>query len=83
MLRSQVESRLIPQDCNYGLLEQVMNSIPRRRILRIQTMYSRMTVRDLAAKAGLAGPEGVQQVGMILQDMVSSGDSCMGRPKLT
>jgi hypothetical protein len=53
----------------------VMNSIPRRRILRIQTMYSRMTVRDLAAKAGLSGPEGVQKVGMILQDMVRPGDS--------
>jgi hypothetical protein len=38
-------------------------------------MYSRMTVRDLAAKAGLSGPEGVQKVGMILQDMVRPGDS--------
>lgn len=86
MSRGQVESRLTPQDCNYGLLEQVMNSISRRRILRIQTMYSRMTVRDLAAKVGLSGPEGVQQVGMVLQDMVSTSDSidsCAGRPKLT
>jgi hypothetical protein len=80
--RSRVESPLIPQDCNYGLLEQVMNSIPRRRILKIQTMYSRMTLRDLAAMAGLSGSEGVRQVGMILQDMVSTRDSCMGRPSL-
>ncbi|GFZ42819.1 hypothetical protein JCM24511_00537 [Saitozyma sp. JCM 24511] len=72
IVREAAASKEFAEDCNYGLLEQVMNSISRRRILRIQTMYSRMTVRDLAAKVGLLGPEGVQQVGMVLQDMVAT-----------
>jgi hypothetical protein len=40
------------QDCNWGLVVQIVNSITKRRILTLRKTYSRLTLADLAGKVG-------------------------------
>ena len=58
------------QDCNAGLVRQVVASITKRRILKIKDSYSRLTIDDLAVRVGKAGADGVREVTGVLCDMV-------------
>ena len=60
----------IGQDCNVGLLNQVLYAVTKRRIQRLQATYSRLTVVDLASKVGLG--DDVDQVTVMLEEMVGA-----------
>ncbi|WVF66829.1 hypothetical protein IAT40_001571 [Kwoniella sp. CBS 6097] len=61
------------KDCNHGLVEQVVKSITRRRILQLRETYSRMTINDLVARVGPSSQETVETVTAILGEMITSG----------
>ncbi|WVQ78684.1 hypothetical protein IAT38_000771 [Cryptococcus sp. DSM 104549] len=59
-------------DRNRGLFDAVVNSIPRRQVLRLRETYSRLTVADLTRRMGLESGAANDVIG-VLQGMVSSG----------
>ncbi|OCF34614.1 hypothetical protein I316_03655 [Kwoniella heveanensis BCC8398] len=61
------------KDCNQGLVEQVLKSITRRRILQLRETYSRMTINDLVARVGPSSQETVETITAILGEMITSG----------
>ncbi|WWC69003.1 uncharacterized protein I206_102939 [Kwoniella pini CBS 10737] len=60
-------------DCNRGLIEEVLKSITKRRILQLKEIYSRMTINDLVARVGPSGQETVETITAILGEMITSG----------
>ena len=64
---------LMMQDYNHGLLQLVLASITKRRILRTRETYSRLRIEDLATKV----EDSIDQVSRILQDMVSTTNGAM------
>ncbi|WWC87493.1 uncharacterized protein L201_002383 [Kwoniella dendrophila CBS 6074] len=60
-------------DCNSGLIEQVLKSITKRRILQLKEVYSRMTINDLVARVGPSSRETVETVTAILGEMITTG----------
>ncbi|CAD6585881.1 MAG: hypothetical protein TREMPRED_004269 [Tremellales sp. Tagirdzhanova-0007] len=60
------------EDCNAGLVRQVVASITKRRILKIKDSYSRLTIDDLAVRVGKAGADGVREVTGVLCDMIAT-----------
>ncbi|WWC59999.1 uncharacterized protein I303_102562 [Kwoniella dejecticola CBS 10117] len=60
-------------DCNKSLVDQVLKSITKRRILQLREIYSRMTINDLVARVGPDGKETVETVTAILGEMITSG----------
>ncbi|WRT65462.1 uncharacterized protein IL334_002405 [Kwoniella shivajii] len=60
------------QDCNNGLIEQVLKSITKRRIIQLRQVYSRMTMNDLVARVGPSSRETVETITAILGEMITS-----------
>ncbi|CAK9786525.1 hypothetical protein CC85DRAFT_283123 [Cutaneotrichosporon oleaginosum] len=57
---------MFEKDCNRGLVTQIMQSIPKRRILDLRKTYSRLSLQDLASKV-MAPADAVKSA---IQDMV-------------
>lgn len=68
------EVELSWQDCNSGLVQQVVGSIVKRKILKARGIYTRLTVDQLLAK--VAGTQSTTSDDLldILQGMVSKGE---------
>ncbi|OCF58278.1 hypothetical protein L486_04309 [Kwoniella mangroviensis CBS 10435] len=60
-------------DCNKGLIDQVLKSITKRRILQLKEIYSRLTINDLVIKIGQSSKETVETITTILGEMITSG----------
>lgn len=58
------------QDANLGLLEQVIASIPSRRILKLKEHYSKLRMSDIASKLDLTDSSDLQSLEALLQHMV-------------
>lgn len=73
------------QDANYGLVQQILESIPKRRILTLRPTYSRIALSDLARKVGLGDAAGAAAVKDVIGRMVASGEiraSVTGSPEI-
>ncbi|WWD16746.1 hypothetical protein CI109_101177 [Kwoniella shandongensis] len=60
-------------DCNGGLIDQVLKSVTKRRIILLRETYSRLTASDLAQRVGLEGAAGAQTVLEVLSEMIHTG----------
>ncbi|WVW79768.1 hypothetical protein I302_101738 [Kwoniella bestiolae CBS 10118] len=60
-------------DCNKGLIDQVLKSITKRRVLQLKEMYSRLTINDLVIKIGQSSKETVETISAILGEMITLG----------
>lgn len=69
--RDSAQSAAFEQDCNQGLVNRLMASVTKRRILNLRRTYSRMAVADLAAKLKLSSAAGEAEVLAAIQGMVS------------
>lgn len=71
------------QDANWGLVQQILDSIPKRRILTLRPTYARIALADLARKVGLGDRPDV--VKSVIGGMVASGEiraSVSGSPEI-
>ena len=59
------------QDCNLGLVHQVVGAVLERKILKTKAVYSRLTIDQLVAKLATSRPRTSEEVIAKLQDMVS------------
>lgn len=63
---------LIEQDTNLGLVDQVVSSMPARRVLQLQKTHSKMYLSDLARRLGFkSDAQGQERAARLLQGMVS------------
>lgn len=78
-------TKLTAQDANYGLIQKIVESIPKRRILTLRPIYSRIALSDLARKVGLPDAPGQAAVKDVIEKMVAAGEiqaSVAGSPEV-
>lgn len=66
-------------------MQQIVGSIPKRRILTLRPTYSRIALSDLAKKVGLGDAAGAATVKDVIGRMVASGEiraSVSGSPEI-
>ena len=59
------------QDCNLGLVQQILGAVLEGKILKLKAIYSRLTIDQLVAKLATSRPTTTDEVIAKLQDMVS------------
>jgi hypothetical protein len=59
------------QDCNLGLVQQILGAVLEGKILKLKIIYTRLTVDQLVAKLATSRPTTTDEVIAKLQDMVS------------
>ena len=59
------------QDCNLGLVQQILGAVLEGKILKLKFVYTRLTIDQLVAKLATSRPTTTDEVIAKLQDMVS------------
>jgi len=66
---------LTSQDSNTGLVNQVVGAVLESKILKIKSLYTRLTIDQLVARVATSRPKSADEVVAKLQDMVSFSPS--------